>query len=134
MPIFSISIQERYTAKQIVILKMKQIIVQKEHKLPIQESDTHFHNNELHETSQFWRIKITNYLKLRFWKLIYKKIYTKRQNIYSKYISHFSSMVSMFRCSQAHARSLRASCFVLTANGSTLFTLGKVYEPWLLVL
>ena len=44
MPIFSISIKERSTAKQIVILKMKQIIEQKEHKIPIQESDTHLHN------------------------------------------------------------------------------------------
>ena len=120
MPIFSISIQERYTAKQIVILKMKQIIEQKQHKLPIQESDTHLHNFELHEIIQFWRIKLTVYLKLQFWMLIYKKICTKRQIIYSKYISHASSMVSMFRCSQAHARSLQASCFVLTANGSSL--------------
>ena len=78
MPIFSISIKERYTAKQIVILKMKQIIEQKEHKLPIQESDTHLHNFELHEIIQFWRIKLTGYLKLQFWMLIYKKICTKR--------------------------------------------------------
>ena len=67
-----------YTAKQIVILKMKQIIEQKEHKLPIQESDSHLHNFELHETIQFWRIKLTVYLKLQFWMLIYKKICTKR--------------------------------------------------------
>ena len=57
---------------------MKQIIEQKEHKLPIQESDTHLHNIELHEIIQFWRIKLTVYLKLQFWMLIYKKICTKR--------------------------------------------------------
>ena len=78
MPIFSISIKERYTAKQNVILKMKQIIVQKEHKLPIQESDTHLHNIELHEIIQFWRIKLTEYLQLQFWMPIYKKTCTKR--------------------------------------------------------
>ena len=57
---------------------MKQIIEQKEHKLPIQESDTHLQNFELHETMEFWRIKLTEYLKLQFWALIYKKICTKR--------------------------------------------------------
>ena len=57
---------------------MQQTVVQKEHKLPIQESDTHLHNFELHEIIQFWRIKLTGYLKLQFWMLIYKKICTKR--------------------------------------------------------
>ena len=78
MPNFRISIKERSTAKQTGILKMKQIIEQKEHKLPFQESDTHLHNFELHEIIQFWRIKLTEYLQLQFWMPIYKKTCTKR--------------------------------------------------------
>ena len=57
---------------------MKQIIEQKEHKLPIQESDTRLHNFELHEIIQFWRIKLTEHLKLQFWMLIYKEIRAER--------------------------------------------------------
>ena len=56
---------------------MKQIIEQKEHKLPIQESDTHLHNIQLHEIIQFWRIKLTEHLKLQFCILIYKEICAK---------------------------------------------------------